>query len=123
MRLICPTCKAAYDVPDQQLGGRARRLRCTRCTYEWILQPVQAAPPPPPDPPTVMGEGQRTPMARFPDYEEEAPAWDRAAAAAWAASVLLLVGLVVAAVQFRADIMHGWPPSQRLYAVFGAGPH
>ncbi len=123
MRLICPTCKAVYDVPEQRLGAGPRRVRCTRCTYEWTQPPVQAAvAPPPPDPPPLMGEMRDIPAERFPDYEEAAPTWDRPAIAAWAASILLLVGLVVAAVQFRAEVMHGWPPSQRLYAMFGAVP-
>ena len=50
------------------------------------------------------------------------PVFDRAAAAAWTASIVLLVAVAVAAVQFRAEIMRAWPPSQRLYALFDATP-
>ena len=48
-----------------------------------------------------------------------APAWDRLALGAWAVSVVVLAGLVVAAVHFRTDVMRGWPPSERLYAMLG----
>jgi hypothetical protein len=38
---------------------------------------------------------------------------------AWAASVLLLVLAVWAAFAWRADIAAAWPPSGRVYALFG----
>jgi hypothetical protein len=44
---------------------------------------------------------------------------------AWAASVLILVLLAWAAYGWRAEIMHAWPASERLYAALGllpAGP-
>jgi hypothetical protein len=64
-------------------------------------------------------------LARAPSFPpaDAPPARRRGAGAAWAASILVLAGLAFAAVQFRAEIMQGWPPSQRLYAVFGVGPH
>jgi predicted Zn finger-like uncharacterized protein len=41
---------------------------------------------------------------------------------AWAASVLVLVLLVWAAYGWRAEIMHAWPASERLYAALGLLP-
>jgi predicted Zn finger-like uncharacterized protein len=129
MRLVCPSCQAAYEVPDHRLGSGPRRLRCARCGQEWTVEPAPAtAPPPPPPPPPrqrpvlppLVAEERRPPPAPFPDYEEE-PVGKRGAFAAWAASLLLLAGLAVAAVQFQAEIMRAWPPSQRLYALFPAG--
>ena len=38
----------------------------------------------------------------------------------WAASVLVLAGLLVAAGHWRMAIMQGWPPSVRLYTALGA---
>jgi predicted Zn finger-like uncharacterized protein len=122
MRLICPSCSAAYDVPDHRLGGGARRLRCTRCAHEWKLEPAPEAPPP--EPPRLYGEPRIPLAAAFPDVQPavKQPTLDRQALVAWAASIVVLVGLGVAAVQFRAEVMQGWPPSQRVYAVFGAMP-
>ncbi len=140
MRLVCPSCEAAYDVPEARLGTGPRRLRCVRCAHEWTVMPPPAAPPlallqpppapPPPPPPrseppppafpSLMSEARRPLAVPLPDYEDEEyePASNRGATVAWIASVLLLVGLVVAAVQFQTEIMRAWPPSQRLYAVF-----
>jgi hypothetical protein len=67
----------------------------------------------------LTAEPRRAPPPAFPDYEDEPPR-DWRALAAWAASLLLLVALVAVAVQFRAEIMRAWPPSQRLYGIFGA---
>ncbi len=140
MRLVCPSCEAAYNVPDDRLGPGPRRLRCARCAHIWTVMPPPPAPPlgllhpepatPPPAnqswpaPPPLTAETRRPLMVPLPDYEdeeeEEAPASHWGVTAAWFASVLLLVGLVVAAVHFQTEIMQVWPPSQRLYAVFNA---
>jgi predicted Zn finger-like uncharacterized protein len=34
MRIVCPSCSAAYEVPDSMLGGR-KAVRCARCGDEW----------------------------------------------------------------------------------------
>jgi hypothetical protein len=39
--------------------------------------------------------------------------------AGWAASIALLIILGAAAIVFRAQIMHAWPPSERVYAALG----
>ncbi len=69
MRIVCPDCRAAYEVPEQRLApGKA--VRCARCGHEWapvaaapiavpeaaVLPPAAApavVPPPPPLPPEV----------------------------------------------------------------------
>jgi hypothetical protein len=76
---------------------------------------------PPPAPPPLVAEPRRAAVSGFPDYEEERqPPLDHLALTAWAASVAVVLGLVVAGVAFREDVMGAWPPSQRLYAMFGA---
>jgi hypothetical protein len=40
----------------------------------------------------------------------------------WAASLIVLAGLLVSAAHWRAPIMQHWPPSIRLYTVLGAPP-
>ena len=130
MRLACPSCQATYDVPDDRLGTGTRRLRCACCAHEWTFVPsAPAAASPPPPPPTLPGpaaplaaEPRLARAPSFPPYDAP-PARRRGALAAWAVSILVLAGLGFAAVQFRAGIMSGWPPSQRVYAVFGMGPH
>lgn len=45
MRIACPACAAAYEVPDRLLAGAPRLLRCARCGASFSL-PAQAAPAP-----------------------------------------------------------------------------
>jgi predicted Zn finger-like uncharacterized protein len=75
MRIACPTCQAAYEVPDTLLrppapGAAARKVKCARCGNAWAPEVPEAAPAPmalpapvpspgpqaalpPPDPPPV----------------------------------------------------------------------
>jgi predicted Zn finger-like uncharacterized protein len=129
MRLVCPSCHAAYDVPDDRLGAGVRRLRCACCAQEWTFEPPAppARPPPPPPPPRapaapLVAEPRIAPPPSFPPDEAVPPAGGHAWAA-WTASILLLAGLAVAAVHFRAEITQLWPPSQRLYALLDAVRH
>jgi predicted Zn finger-like uncharacterized protein len=49
MRIVCPSCSAAYDVPDAMLADR-QVVRCARCTREWHPIPpreIEVAAPPP----------------------------------------------------------------------------
>lgn len=40
MRIVCPTCQAAYEVPESLIGGAARKVRCARCGGAWVPQAV-----------------------------------------------------------------------------------
>jgi predicted Zn finger-like uncharacterized protein len=54
MRIVCPSCSAAYEIPDGMLAA-GQAVRCARCGEQW--QPVDAGAPvaaapvtsPPPD--------------------------------------------------------------------------
>ncbi len=37
MRLACPSCAAAYEIPDRMLTA-GRPLRCARCGHQWAYQ-------------------------------------------------------------------------------------
>jgi predicted Zn finger-like uncharacterized protein len=51
MRIVCPSCTAAYDVPEAMLAGH-QAVSCARCGHEW--QPTETAPAaPPPELPVV----------------------------------------------------------------------
>ena len=39
--------------------------------------------------------------------------------AGWVVSVAIIIGLSWAAIVWRNNIMHAWPPSERLYSVLG----
>jgi predicted Zn finger-like uncharacterized protein len=45
MRIVCPFCSAAYDVPENLIGGQ-RIVRCARCGQEWRPGPEEDEPEP-----------------------------------------------------------------------------
>jgi len=72
MRTTCPTCETAYTIPDERIGAKGRKVRCTKCGDEWRVtlavaeavpvieaEPVRAAearPSPAPRPPADAWE-------------------------------------------------------------------
>jgi predicted Zn finger-like uncharacterized protein len=129
MLIPCPSCGATYDVPDYRLRP-GRRVRCAQCATDWV--PLEAAEPDNQEPPEVE---VRVDDAAGPPAPPAAPAvsaMDRLAAqaevtqrgkatlrAAWAASLLLIVGCVAVGVVWRSEVMHLWPPSVRLFRALG----
>lgn len=124
MRLVCPECAATYDVPEAALAA-GRRLRCSSCatSWEWSPPTPQAADrldPPPPEPPTPAPPPRIEALAgnrMAPPQDALTPR--RGTALAWAASVVVIAGVVAALYVWRAPVMHAWPPATRLYAALG----
>ena len=80
MRIVCPSCQAAYEVPEKLLSGAPRKVRCARCGDAWTpetistpapalaptLSPALApaleeAPPPPEAPPPTQAPAEPEP--------------------------------------------------------------
>jgi predicted Zn finger-like uncharacterized protein len=128
MRITCPSCSAGYEVPDSLMPS-GRIVRCARCGGEWTPVAITAV--------AAGTDAQADEQASA--GAEEAAAWsvarqsamDRLAAnpvrtpsrlplrLAWVVSVLVLVLAVWAAFAWRTDIAVAWPPSGRVYALFG----
>lgn len=70
MRIVCPQCHTAYDVPDHLLSPSARPLRCSACGHSWALTPPEPDPPPP------------VPLAPAPKLPAQPPAQPKDAASA-----------------------------------------
>jgi predicted Zn finger-like uncharacterized protein len=139
MRIVCPSCRAAYEVPDTLLAG-GKAVRCAKCGAEWTPPSVTPASPPQPPPPAAPPEEAEAPArieprlsafrprsvdslddARPPPRDDEiefAPR-RRGALIAWLLSLLVLAALIWAAFAFRGAVMGAWPPSTRLYAALG----
>jgi predicted Zn finger-like uncharacterized protein len=131
MRITCPSCSTAYDVPDSLMPA-GRIVRCARCGGEWtpVADAVAAA---------AGEEAEGRSIEAAVPVTAEAATWsvarqsamDRLAAdpartpsrlplrLAWAVSVLVLAVAVWAALAWRTDIATAWPPSGRVYALFG----
>jgi predicted Zn finger-like uncharacterized protein len=128
MRITCPSCSTGYEVPDSLMPA-GRIVRCAKCGEEWT----------PTATPAGAAEVEARPEERVLPAAGQTATWsvarqsamDRLAAhpaqtpsrlplrLAWAASVLVLVVAVWAAFAWRADIAAAWPPSGRVYALFG----
>ena len=142
MRIVCPTCSAAYDVPDS-LVTAGRTVRCARCHGDWApvvavpvpapaplpeseLAAVEPAVPPPPAVPAIDNGAMRSAsrpsaMDRLAAHPVRPPSRTRLRMA-WAASLVVLVLLVLGGYAWRDQIAAAWPPSARMYAVFGMHP-
>lgn len=144
MRIACPACNAAYQVPDEQLRD-GRVVRCARCSTDWApfvaipqtgdspeppelgLEAVEPGsvlePSPPPVSPRKMAldEDDPAPALLAPVAPAATPARRSlpALAIAWAVSLLIVIGGLVYMFAGRERIMHAWPPSIRAYAAVG----
>ncbi len=135
MRIVCPTCDTAYEVPDHLLAA-GKRTRCARCAREWVpesavpppARPVTPEPPavaPPPRlavPPPLVAKPEPPPAPRLepvPPSSRGKPTSRKPVAIALGASVLVLALLLAAALQWRGPIMQAWPPIERLYGWIG----
>jgi predicted Zn finger-like uncharacterized protein len=125
MRISCPFCEAAYDVPASVIQAR-RRLRCARCQSDWSPQAESSAEPVPPEPAPLAIAPPAVAVAPAERLAPEvppapppagAPAW--LVLAAWVLSFALLGAAGWGAVTWRQPVMQAWPASVRLYAVLG----
>ncbi len=145
MRIVCPTCSAAYEIPPERVAP-GRPVRCARCAGTWVPLPVsvvtvpdtQARREPDPDPPSVEAgtppefefdpTGPVAPAApvRAPAYKRFIPSWPPSEPAlllgAWILTALILLTAGWIVVARRAEIVQVWPPSERVYAALGLLP-
>ena len=123
MLITCPNCEAGYEVPDHLLAGEGRRLRCKSCMEEWRAVLLSEPEPDSPEPNVTAAEPTVTPEPPEPNaappVADGGPArrhrlpW-LAPAAAWAASLVILVSGGAATFHWRADITAAWPASERV---------
>lgn len=139
MRIVCPSCSAAYDVPDS-LVTAGRVVRCARCGGDWSPVPVASVrdaglrPPPTDEPPAAAAlrvpateavVTQRPPRLSAMERLASHPAGRQSRLRlrlAWAASFVVLALAVWGACAWRTQIVVSWPPSARMYAAFGLHP-
>ena len=130
MRIVCPACAAAYEVPDSRLAP-GRIVRCVKCGEQWA--PVAAAEVLPPQ---HWPEAEPEPQEPvYPTLEADTPrftAMDRLAMSrrsigpnpiwlrlAWVASVALVLLVLAGFFVWRSEVAEAWPPSTRVYNALG----
>jgi len=129
MRIECPSCEIAYDVPEERLRGR--KLRCAGCGNSWVPLPAaQSTPVPEPVPPPAPPAPVSTPAALVPPttFPRMLPSplpsprrRPKRVLLGWVVTILLCAGGGFAAFHFRPAVMHAWPPSIRIYRALGLG--
>jgi len=141
MIVTCPSCAVRYVVDPRAFGAKGRTVRCARCGHTWhhdappeTLQ--EPAPPPPqaPEAPAAPSSAaaapaspreRAAPVVAAREDRVQLPALSRpprrwATALIWAASLLLLlVGLVAAAIVERGRVVSMLPAAARFYALAG----
>lgn len=78
MIVICPSCATRFTLDESRLGGRPRRVRCSRCRHEWVETPPGPDEAPPAAPPAQPESPPTRPEAAPPAME---PGFIAAAAA------------------------------------------
>ena len=126
MRTVCPVCSTTYEVPEALLTpGRA--VRCAQCEAQWVACPLEisASSPVPTDNPAFGTSPQPreshawTAVERLVSPPAGRPGRSRLIAA-WVASIAVVVLLFGwAMISWRPEIIQAWPPSTRLYDMFG----
>lgn len=77
MRTTCPSCETAYTIPDDKIGAKGRKVRCTRCGEEWRV--TATAEPPPVEPIEIddlfasVSTDEPAPRAPAPEVSTRAP--------------------------------------------------
>jgi predicted Zn finger-like uncharacterized protein len=135
MIVVCPNCSTRYLVDPRALGAGGRRVRCAQCSHTWHHKPPpealaaleQVAPVPvsePPRPERIEPTLERPPLEEEPEHKIQLPAIAAPRRRPWLAVawivLLLVVGLAAGAAVWERDaVIRTWPPSARLYALFG----
>ena len=136
MIVVCPQCSTRYLVDPRALGAGGRRVRCAQCAHTWHHQPpaealaeaeTVALPPrleAAPRAERVEPQFDRPALAEEPEHRIQLPALTQPRRRPWmtVAWLVLLVRVGVAAggaVWERDAVIRAWPPSARLYALFG----
>lgn len=140
MILTCPACATSYFIPDDAVGAQGRKVRCQACGEVWRATPdepleLTLAPDAPAAAPSTIQasepEREAASLAETPAPElprafraraERRKKVRRAAAhgVVWAGLAAILIGLVVAALVFRVQIVRAFPRAASAYAAIGA---
>lgn len=122
MILICPSCSTRYLVDALSIGETGRTVRCARCNRSWFQPPA-----PKQSFETFESRSDEPPVLRKPQRVRPIPKGSNLPALpgsvrprrpwlGWAILALVIVGIGIAGLLLRKEIVASWPPSSRLYA-------
>jgi predicted Zn finger-like uncharacterized protein len=124
MRIVCPGCTAAYEVPAALLRP-GKLVRCAKCGSNWLPADKTeevVTPSEPPQPPSDAEPEMAAPvpaitaMDRLAAYPPPRP--PRAGLiGAWLLTFVVLTAAVAATIGWREAIIRAWPPSGRILSA------
>lgn len=145
MIITCPACETRYYAGETSLGNRTRQVKCAKCGHKWTVvpdggwsetpedepeaqpwqEPVRRIVDPlaegsEPEAPSLRSSGAAEPPEAMDIYASPKPRsriLDRIVTAILA--VMILTGLVAAAIQYRTEIVRAWPVLAGVYAEVG----
>ena len=123
MIITCPECETRYGVDAAAIGASGRTVRCSRCSHSWVeRQPDNLPPPQDMPPPSRLDAGRRSRPSgtNLPALPREKKS--KAPVILWSFVILMLVGIIAAAVVKRGMIMDRVPASTGIFDMFGLIP-
>ncbi|MFZ1989485.1 MAG: DUF3426 domain-containing protein [Alphaproteobacteria bacterium] len=149
MIITCPACATRYNVPDNTVAERARKVRCAKCSHEWLIEPpsAEAAGEPEAAESNAPAEVEQSEVAQAAAAEPEAAEAEEAAPAkgpirlstdrrrpirdlrarrsaadavsAFVFALLLLGALAFVMIQWRVEIVRAVPMMASVYGAAG----
>lgn len=128
MIITCPSCSAQYNLPDDAVGPKGRRVKCTSCAHTWQQAPAGQ------DNIEFIQEQiaenftpETTPQpqpAERPVKSEAVPVVKQAGGGtvvitSIAIALILLIATVGFLVATRKNLTAGWPPLALFYQMIG----
>ncbi|MDB5477530.1 MAG: hypothetical protein JWM96_25, partial [Alphaproteobacteria bacterium] len=118
MILTCPSCDAQYELPDDAIGPKGRRVKCTTCAHTWTEYPDSE--------PDSMPSYRLAPEPVAAPRREEAPriafGESRASkgtviAVSLSVAIILLALTLGGAIALRRNLVAAWPPSALFFEM------
>jgi len=139
MILTCPECATSYFVDVSRISPAGRTVKCSSCGARWTARPdapeaaEEAEPPSTPAERAIPADDlvieaaeprasaplEAPVFAPRPAFAERGGPKGRGNLAIWAGGAVVVLGLVVAAVVFRGQVVKVLPASQGAYAAVG----
>ena len=118
MIISCPACAAQYELPDDAIGDKGRRVKCTSCAHTWLQPPAGA------DKIEFIQEQIAENFDSKPATSTQVPIvrsgrWGGVAATAAGLAVILLLCSLAFLIPTRRGMTAGWPPMALFYQTMG----
>lgn len=119
MIITCPSCEAQYILPDQSIGPKGRRVKCTSCAFVWLQPPAADTALDAPIASTIKAE-KPAPSAQTDKTNISVAGIVKPALFGTGAALALIVLTFGFLFLTRDEVVVGWPSSIALFDALGA---